>query len=360
MTDLHTLPSTRINRRKMLNQGATLIAAPAFLTYGSSLRAATYESELVFACVGGTTQRMFEENLFPEFTKRTGTKIIYVAGQPADTLAKMRVQKANPAIDVAWLAGGTTYSAIDEGLLMDMDLSKIPSFAQMSPNVGAEKAALPFGLTVDVIIYNANTFAKQGLPAPTSWFDMWGPKFKGHVGLYSINVASTIAFIAKVSQLLTGDYKNLDAAFAKFKELRPNMLNFYPTAGGYETAMQQGDCWIGQNTAVRGLEMKKMGMPIETVVPKEGTVGYQTFLGITNKTKRPNAAHAFVDYMLSAEVQQKMVGLIGYSPVNSKATVPAGQSNYFPPMSTVMVPDWKYLRTQIPSIVARWNREVER
>jgi putative spermidine/putrescine transport system substrate-binding protein len=303
---------------------------------------------------------MFEQNIFPDFIKKTGTKITYVAGQPADTIAKMRAQKANPAIDVAWLAGGITFQAIDEGLLTDIDKSSVPNLSLVNPDAGSEKDAAPFGLTVCAITSNTDRFAKLGAPTPTSWFDMWDPKFKGHVGCYSINVTSSIAFLSKIAQVLSGNYRNLDAAFAKFKELRPNMLDFYPSAGAYETAMQQGDCWIGMNTSVRGMQMANAGMPILTTIPKEGTVAYQTWLGIVKSCPHPNAAHAFMDYMLSTDVQQKMISLIGYSPVNREAKIPDNLRAYFPDPANVLIPDWRSLSKEIPAIVDRWNRDVER
>jgi putative spermidine/putrescine transport system substrate-binding protein len=349
-----------VTRRRALLLGAGLIAAPAVVRRPSRALAADAEPALVFACDGGSTQRVLETEFFPAFTARTGAKITYVPGQPADTLAKMRAQRANPAIDVAWLAGGAIYQSIDEGLLAPLDRALVPNYDRIKGRLGHEETAAPFGITVCALTSNEEVWAKRGFPAPTSWFDMWDTRYKGHVGCYSINVTSTIAFLSKIADIVSGDYKNADAAFAKLRELRPNMLDFYPSAGAYETAMQQGDVWLGMNTAVRGMQMKNNGLPIKTTIPKEGTIGYQTWLALVKNAKHPKAAHAFIDYMLSAPVQSKMVRLIGYSPVNPEATVPADLQAYFPDLDSVLVPDWRYLGTQIPKYFDRWNREVER
>jgi putative spermidine/putrescine transport system substrate-binding protein len=357
-------PRLRFTRRKLLRLGGAglLIGAPSVLLGGSRVGAAPseVEPELVFACDGGSTQRVFETQIFPAFTKRHGIKITYVPGQPANTLAKMRAQRANPSIDVAWLAGAAIWQSLDEGLLAEIDRSLVPNFEFVTDRVGSEKMAAPVGITVCALTSNTDVWAKRGFPAVTSWFDMWDTRYKGHVGCYSITVTSTVAFVSKIAQILTGDYKNADAAYAKFRELRPNMLDYYPSAGAYETAMQQGDVWIGMNTAVRGMQMKNDGMPIATTIPREGTVGYQTWLGLVKNAKHPKAAHAFIDFMLSTEAQQSMVRLIGYSPVNRQASVPAELASYFPDLDTVLVPDWRYLGTQIPKYVDRWNREIER
>ena len=363
VTPGHATKPSALTRRKLvgITAGASgLLLAPAIFPSRSRAFAADLEPEVVFACDGGSTQRMFEEHFFSDFTKMTGTKVTYVPGQPADTLAKMRVQKASPAIDIAWLAGGVTYLAIDEGLVADIDRAQVPNAALINPNAGAEKAALPFGVTVCALGYNTDIFTKQGFAAPDSWWDMWDQKYKGHVGMYSVNLTATIALIAEFSKLLSGDDKNVDATFAKFKQLRPNMLNFFSSAGAIETATQQGDLWLQINTTVRTMQMKNSGMPIATVIPKEGTVGYQTWLTQVKGSKHPKAALALINYLLSTENQEKMVSLIGYAPVNTKAVIPASLSGYFPKLSNVFIPDWRYLSQQIPKYVDRWNREVER
>lgn len=351
---------TLFTRRRVLAGAGTIGAAAAVSGFPRPAIAQAYEQQMVFACDGGSTQRVFEREFFPEFTAKTGTKIVYLAGQPSDTLAKLRAQKGNAQIDVAWMAGGMTYQSIDEGFMADLDLSLIPSVQHLAPNIGAEKAGIPVGITVCGLLTNTDVLAKNKWAEPTSWFDMWDPKFKGHVGSYSINVTSAIALLAKVNHILTGDFKKFDAGFAKFKALRPNMLDFYPSAGSWETAFQQGDAWIGMNTAVRIMQMKAAGQPAGFTIPKEGTVGYQTWLGVVKTTKAPKAAHAFIDFILSKSGQEKLVRHIGYSPVNRDVVVPADMKQYFPDQSAVLVPDWRYLSSMIPTIVERWNREVER
>ncbi len=106
------------NRRTLLKSGGGVIlgalAAPAFLRSAYSQNA-QIEGEVVFACDGGNTQNAFEQKIFPDFAKKYGgVKLTYVPGQAADSIAKLRVQKNQPSIDVAWMGGGIIYQAIDE------------------------------------------------------------------------------------------------------------------------------------------------------------------------------------------------------------------------------------------------------
>jgi putative spermidine/putrescine transport system substrate-binding protein len=315
----------------------------------------------VFACDGGNTQTSFEQKIFPDFAKKYGgVKLTYVPGQPADNIAKLRVQKNQPAIDVMWLAGGVTYQAIDEGLVSEIDASNVPNYQYIPESIGREKLAAPVGIAVVQLMHNKDVFAKKGWAPLTSWFDLWDPKYKGHVGLQSINISVQTAFLVNLAKVLSGDPKNMDAAFAKMQELRPNMLDFYNATGALETAFQQGDLWVGILSGQRAWQLKNSGMPIGYEKPKESIPGYQTWAGVVKNCPHPKAAYAWVNYLLSVEGQQRIADVIGYTPVNSQVIVPPENQLYFPDLKDVFIPDWRYISKQLPSYVERWNREIER
>jgi spermidine/putrescine-binding protein len=172
-------------------------------------------------------------------------------------------------------------------------------------------------------------------------------------------VTAATALLVKIAQMLTGDYKNVDPAFAKFSDLRSNMLDFFTSSGMYETEIQQGDLWLGAITSPRGMQLRNSGMPVGVTQPKEGAVGYQTWAGVVKNAAHPKAAHLWINYLLSTEVQGKIARTIGYNPVNAQAKIPQELKLYFPSLNTVFIPDWRYLATQLPIFVERWNRKVE-
>lgn len=355
-----------ITRRSVLaagaaGAGALLFGAEAIPGLGTSAYAQDLESELIFAGPGGASQQVLEKKLIPEFSKlHGGIKVTLVTGQPADNVAKLRTQAASPTIDAIWLAGGTTYQAIDQGLVAPLDASLVPNLADISTTLGKEAAAAPMGIAVVQLMYSIPVFEKNGWAPPSSWFDLWDSRFAGHVGLPSINISSAVGFLALLSKQLSGDEKNVDAGFAKLKELRPSMLNFYSSLGAMETALQQGDLWIGNLTAHRAFQLKNAGTPIGMTQPKEGGVGYQTWVSVVKGAPHPKAAHAWVNYLLSPAGQQKVMEGFGYTPVSSKVKIADENRIYFPDLKDVFIPDWRYIAQNLPQYVERWNREVER
>jgi putative spermidine/putrescine transport system substrate-binding protein len=114
------------------------------------------------------------------------------------------------------------------------------------------------------------------------------------------------------------------------------------------------------NTSVRAQQMKDAGLPVGFPEPKEGFVGYETWAGVVKGAPHPKAAHAWVNFLLSDEFQQRMPETIGYAPTSKNAKVKEELAVYFPSPDKVFIPDWRYLSTELPNIVDQWNRQVER
>src|SRR6195256_2435241 len=88
-----------------------LIAGPA-LAQPKTLTVAGY---------GGVWDQHLRKEVFPAFEAKHGVKIEYVAGNSTDTLAKLQAQKGNQGIDVAIVADGPVYQAIQLGFCGKID-----------------------------------------------------------------------------------------------------------------------------------------------------------------------------------------------------------------------------------------------
>jgi spermidine/putrescine transport system substrate-binding protein len=116
-----------------------------------------------------------------------------------------------------------------------------------------------------------------------------------------------------------------DDEFAKLgdylKDLRPQFGGFYEIAGIF-AAFANGTIWVypgGGDWAVQLL--KDQGVPVESVIPKEGGYLWGEAISIVSGTKNREAAKKFVDYCLSAEAQVRFSTKPSYS-----AIAPNGRS----------------------------------
>ncbi|MGV6876382.1 extracellular solute-binding protein [Pseudochelatococcus sp. B33] len=358
-----------LSRREMVGLGLASLACPAILSSTSTAHAASsdgvdygpIEEELVFACTGGVMQKVMEEEIIPPFLERYGVKnLIYVPSPAAENLAKIRAQRNSPSVDVLWLAGATTYQAIDDDIVDNYDAAKIPNTSLVPSSLKTEQKVLPVGQNVVGIHYHETIFNEKGFTPPTSWWDMWDPKFKQHTGMLNINSTSTVGTIALISKILSGDPYKFDEAFAKFAELMPNVYDFFSASGAMDSLAQEGQLWLWSHSAGRAIFHNQAGLPIRFVTPKEGAVGYLSSVGIVKNASHPNVAHAWINYLLSREVQEKIALKAGYAAVVPDIKIPDELAEFFPPLETIFFPDYRKLTASLPELVNRWNKEVER
>ena len=86
---------------------ATLALAPS--------AALAQQKTLYVAGYGGSFEKTMRNEVIPDFEKKHGVKVEYVAGNSTDTLAKLQAQKGNQQIDVAIVDDGPMYQAIQLG-----------------------------------------------------------------------------------------------------------------------------------------------------------------------------------------------------------------------------------------------------
>ncbi len=91
-----------------------------------------------------------------------------------------------------------------------------------------------------------------------------------------------------------------------------------------------GEKLVGMIVDFLPIREKAKGAPVEFVFPKEGVSAVSEPVAVLANTKNPEAAKAFVDFLLSME-GQALAAQQGYLPAHPKAPVPAG----FPPRETI-------------------------
>jgi spermidine/putrescine transport system substrate-binding protein len=67
------------------------------------------------------------------------------------------------------------------------------------------------------------------------------------------------------------------------------------------------------------LELVKRGEPIETIIPTQGTVGWIDGPGLVVDAPHPNAAYAWINYVLRPEAGAQLAEEFSFVPANSTA-----------------------------------------
>lgn len=348
---------------------ATAAATALVLTLSApaaQAQAAKPEQEVVLAGYGGTIEQFTRNTLIPGFEKATGIKVRLVVGTALSNYSKVLATRERPEIDVYWSNELTHIAGKQQGLYVPLDpkintnLADIFTLARDPDNIGVASYVTDIGLQ-----YNINKFKEAGLAPPTSWMDLWDPKFKGRVALYSFGIAFSQDLLALMTRLLGGDEKNIDKAVAKLRELRTsgNAVVFANTPAEMDNIMNQGQAWLTYNVGLRALIQREKGAPLEYVLPKEGGIFFANYFDVVKGAPNPTAAQMLVNYLMSPEVQKELSAGLTVAPVNRKVTPPPNLVGKVPfgdeALSRLVRIDRAEMNRKLDEWSERWNREVE-
>ncbi|TIQ87513.1 MAG: extracellular solute-binding protein, partial [Mesorhizobium sp.] len=161
---------------------------------------------------------------------------------------------------------------------------------------------------------------------PASWEDLTKPEAKGLVAMPS-PLTSGAAMIHTVT--LTG---NLPQGWDYYDALARNGAQASGGNGDVLKAVSGGDKLFGMIVDYMPIREKAKGAPVEFVFPREGVSAVTEPVAILSTAKNPDAAKAFVDFLLSKDGQQAAAKM-GYIPARADIALPAG----YPDRSSIKV-----------------------
>lgn len=148
-----------------------------------------------------------------------------------------------------------------------------------------------------------------------TWSILWDPKYKGRVAMFD-----SLTDGAVVAGIVAGlkdpfDYssdENLAKVRAKLEELKPQLRYFVPDPASLEQGLATGEivavtAWNESITRLR-----KQGLPVKFMEPKEGAMTWVCGLSIVKDTPLMDQAHEIIDAMLSPESRAYEMRNFGY------------------------------------------------
>jgi spermidine/putrescine-binding protein len=228
----------------------------------------------------------------------------------------------SPSSDVATMIATS-------GLAAPLDLGKLPSYNQLSPQLTSlslvrtkgEVYGVPFMWGPDPMIYDTTAFPQP----PESWAAMWDPKLKGKVSVW--DDLSTVYMAAQVlgydqpdpAHLYNLSDQELDAVKKKLVELKPNIRKMWSTGGELTNLFQNHEVVIAMGWPLMTNQLRKSNFPVGETIPKENTTGWIDHLMITAGSENKDLAYKFLEFMIQSQTQKKVTDVTGYTPANPHA-----------------------------------------
>lgn len=335
------------------------VAFIAFAPQGANAQ----DKELVFGGFGGSFQKGLLKTVIKPFEKKFGVHVTYVTGTSNQLLAKVKAQRNRPEIDVIWANDTTHFEGKQQGLYAKLDTSKVTNLPQLySFAKDPQDIGLVMGIQAIGLEYNTKVFKEKGWAPPTSWNDLWNPKYKGHVVVYNMPIGYANLMLGEIAKLKGGSSTNLEPGWKAFEALVPNALAFVSPPAQVDNLFSQGSAWIAFNGSARIENLKAAGGPVEIVYPKEGAVIYRQQFDIVKNAPHMTLAQEFVNYTISEAAQRRMAGALLLGPVNKNvklskedaAKVPYGEKQ----VGSLSNIDSDPINKALPELVKRWMAMV--
>jgi putative spermidine/putrescine transport system substrate-binding protein len=362
MKELQHVRRSSSSRFSLQKCALALGVAGAIAALGVPLLAQA-ETTLYIANVGGSNETMYRQKIDPPFEKAHDVKIVYVAGNSSDTLAKLQAQKGHQQINVAVMDDGPMYQAMQAGLCGKIE--EAPVMKDLYPLSRLGPTSVGVGMVATGIGYNADAFKKMGLPAPDSWNVLTDKRLKGKLGVPPITNTYGLHTLVMLARMNGGGEKNIDPGFSAItKQVAPNVLSWAPTPGEMDGLMQSGDVILAPYGSGRAVALQNTGFPLKFFYPKEGGIALQVAACAVAENAQPALSQQFIQYLLSPEVQAIQAQAIGLGPVNKTvqltpevaARVPYGPEQ----IGKLIAVDWTTINQHRTEWTDRWNRTVER
>ena len=359
---------TNPSRRKSI-----LAATLATLTFATGValprivqaQPAGYESEVVMATFGGSIEQFVRAEVVPAFEKATGIKLKIVVGTALSNFAKIAASRANPEVDVYWSNELTHAAGKQQGLYEKLDpkivtnLADVYDFAKDPDGIGVGVYVLATG-----IHYNSKALKDAGIPPPTSWNDLWDPRLKGRVALYSFDVAYSQDLLVLLTKLAGGTEKDVRPGLERLKTLKSsgNLAMFASSPAELDNMLVQGQAWMAVNGSPRAFILKDKGAPIDFAFPKEGAGYFTNYFEVLKNAPHPKAAQLLVNFLTSPEVQLVIAKGVVAAPINKKVVVPDSLKGKVPlgdEMAKLVRIDRAEMNRQLDNWAEMWRRELE-
>jgi spermidine/putrescine transport system substrate-binding protein len=207
------------------------------------------------------------------------------------------------------------------GYLEELDLSLVPNFEANAGALYKDPAydpgnthSIPWQSGITGIAYNPELTGRE----ITSTEDLFDPKFKGHVGMFS-EMRDTMNLILLGMGVKPEDVtiEDVEAAQKRLIQQREDEIVRSYYGNDYIQPLNNGDLWltIAWSGDVLGKTLGK-DSKIKFVVPDEGGIIWVDNLAIPQNAAHPIDAHELMNFVYQPEIAAQMTAWINYiSPV---------------------------------------------
>ncbi|MBW1697971.1 MAG: extracellular solute-binding protein [Deltaproteobacteria bacterium] len=207
--------------------------------------------------------------------------------------------------DLMWASAPDAFEVLKgDGLLARYTpkAKGIPKYIGSYPINDPDGYYIGFAASGYGIMWNKRYLKAKKIPVPKEWEDLKNPVYHGHVGMSAPSRSGTTHLT--VETVLQGE--GWEKGWATWKEIGGNLKMVTERSFGVPEGVNSGDFGVGIVIDFFGFSSKATGFPVDFVYPTVTTL-VPANIAIVKDAPHPQAAAAFIEFLLSIEGQELLL-----------------------------------------------------
>src|ERR1700722_529739 len=219
------------------------------------------------------------------FEASTGCQVHAKYAGSSDEMVTLMRQGGGSQYDMVSASGDASLRLIDGGDVAPMNVALVPEWKNFIPQLQSPSHntvdGKHYGISLqwgpNTLLYNTKSVS----PAPTSWAEIYGSKYKGEVTVPDnpIQIADAALYLSKTEPSLgiSDPYEltetQLNAAVSLLKQQKPLIKKYWALASDEIELFKNGDAVIGAAWPYQYSTLIADHEPVQQIIPKEGATG---------------------------------------------------------------------------------------
>ncbi|MCA9884410.1 MAG: ABC transporter substrate-binding protein [Anaerolineae bacterium] len=289
-----------------------------------SVQLSAQETRTLVVSTFGFNQDLIDKNVTEPFEEMYDVDVIYESGNNAERLTRLEAMGENTEVDVVHFAGAYAMRAKQLDLLQEIDVEALENYDELY-----EFAQDPLGDNMGIgyaINSHALAYRPDMIEEPiTSWADLLREDVAGFVSIPEMSTTFGPANIIMMAAAMGGDPtdpEDWELGWEVMPELAGQLVTTYTRSADLVALYQQEEVWVSPYSSFARGNLMETGVELEFVIPEEGAVGDPIVVSIVKGTENEDLALAYIDFLISAEVQEAEALDLVDSPTNMTVEVP--------------------------------------
>ncbi|MCR6097251.1 ABC transporter substrate-binding protein [Salipaludibacillus agaradhaerens] len=306
----------------------------------------------------GFAEDFFREEVFTPFEEEHGVTIVLDTGNNAERLS--RVEQGSSKVDLIYLSDYYAQQGIEADLFETIDRENIPNLDDIY-DVAKAPTGEEYGPAYTIAQFGIAYHPDRTDKDISSWADLWDAELERNITIPGITTTSGPMFLDAASRVAGNETFNEDEAFTQLANLNPNIVTEYEGTSEFVNMFVQGEVAAGPIMEMFFADVQESVPEAQFISPEEGGYAVINTVNIVKGSENKELAEAFIDWILSEEVQRAAALAKIDSPVHTSLNLTEEEAEGITygddVIESLIVLDMSFVNENNDHWIDRWNRE---